>query len=373
MKYPALMLVLLLVLESLVQPMPVYAENSAAYLLMEAGTGSVLAESNADTRLPIGSLAKLMTAYLTALAIENGDLMEETLLTAGSSVTGTQGAVIWLEQGDTISVSELLLGLLVGNANDAAIVLAEAVSGDIASFVNDMNAAAFDLGMRDTRFTSPQGSDDPEAYSTARDLGILASAVLEKESLQVPLTTWRIFIREESVELVNENTLTRTLEGCRGLKAAHSETAGQCLIAAAEQDGMVCVAVVLGCEDEDERFTEAKKLLNTGFQSFTVTVPGFSEEFLMPLRVKGGTESAVLLELSGLPALAVPVGAEDLQTVLVLPSYREAPLKKGEKVGAVCFYNGKTLLCETDLLAAQDVPEITFGYAIRKMLYILFT
>ncbi len=373
MKPIALALALLLMLHG-VPSVSVYAESSAAAtLLMESGTGSVLSQENADTPLPMGSLAKLMTAYLTARAIEEGQFTTATLLTAGSNVTGIKGAIIWLEQGDTITVDELLMGLLAGNANDAAAVLAQAVSGDTETFVMDMNAAAFDLGMRSTWFTSPQGYDDPMAHSTARDLGILACAVLQYDILKPYFTTWRTFIRDETVEIVNENTFTRTLDGCLGLKAAHSEEAGQCLIAAREQGGMVCVAVVLGCQDEDERFRIAKSLLNTGFQNYHVTLPGFSEEFLTPLSVRGGTESAVLLELAAMPELTVPKGAKDLQAIMVLPEYVQAPVAKGQQVGTVYFYYEDTLLCSAPLLAAEDVAAITFSYALKKSLRFLFT
>lgn len=348
-------------------------ENAAAVLLLEARTGNVLSQENADAVLPVGSLAKLMTAYLTAQAIEREDFTKETLLTAGDDVTDIKGAVIWLEKGDTISVDELLMGLLAGNANDAASVLAVKISGSVPAFVNDMNAAAFDLGMRSTHFTSPQGYDDEMAYSTARDMGILACAVLKEDVLTPYLTTWRTFIRGETVEIVNENTLTRTLEGCRGLKAGHSDDAGQCLIAACERNGMVCVAVVLGCGDKDERFAIAKRLLNTGAANFKLTTPALSEEFLLPLKIRGGTESAVLLRLSEIPELTVPAGAEDPETVLVLPEYIQAPVSEGQHVGMVYFYHGETMLCAAQLLTEQAVPQISFSYALKKVLRFLFT
>ncbi len=353
-------------------PTPVEGTETKATLLIEANTGSVLAEENADERLPVGSLAKLMTAYLAAQAIENGTLAN--VLTAGESVREVTGAVIWLEPGDTATAEELLLGLLVGNANDAAAVLAEQISGSQEMFVMDMNAAAFDLGMRDTHFTSPQGYDDPMAYSTAHDMGQLACAVLHCEMLMPYVSTWRTVIREDRLpaELVNENRLTRTMEGCLGLKAAHSPDAGNCVIAAAEKNGMVCAAVVLGCPDEDERFAAAKQMLNSAFSGYHISTPGFSEEFLQPMKLRGGTENAVLLELSDLPPLALSSGKAPT-SVIVLPEYCTAPIRKGQAVGRVCFYQGDTLLTEAQLLAADDVPEMSFGAAWRKVIHFLFS
>ncbi len=353
---------------------PVQAqENGAAVLLLEAHTGSVLSQEDADELRAVGSLAKLMTAYLAAQAMERGEITKETILTAGDAVTDVRGAVIWLEKGDSITVDELLMGLLAGNANDAAAVLAVGISGSVPDFVMDMNAAAFDLGMKSTHFTSPQGYDDEMAYSTARDMGMLACAVLKCDSLTPYLTTWRTFIRNDTVEIVNENTLTRTLEGCRGLKAAYSDDAGYCLIAACEKNGMVCVAVVLGSDSKEERFSAAKQLLTEGLGSYRLTTPALSEEFLLPLKIRGGTESAVLLRLSEIPELTIPAGAKETETVLVLPDYVQAPVAEGQIVGTVYFYHGETLLCQAQLSAEQAVPKISFSYALRKVLRFLFT
>ena len=349
----------------------VHAGESVSELLIEATTGCVLAAEHADLPHDPGTFSKLMTALLTAQAIGRGELTTETVLTAGESVSGMRGAVIWLRPGDTITVDELLYALLAGNANDAAAVLAEAVSGDAQRFVMDMNAAAFDLEMRDTRFTSPQGFDDASARTTAQDLGKLACAVLRCRLLTPYLTVWRTFIRDGSVELVNENSLTRTLDGCRGLKAAHSGGTYS-LIAAAERNGMVCAAVVLGCSDETARFTSAKQLLSQGFSGYKLAAPGYAEEFLVPLRIRGGTDQAVLLTLTELPVLAVPKAAQ-LTSVTVLPEFCEAPVHSGEPVGAVYFYHGETLLAEAKLCAADDVPLLDFPAAWRKMLHFLFS
>ena len=143
---------------------------AAAYALLEAETGTVLLESHGSDRLPCGAMAKLMTALLAAEQLEQGAWTTDTVLTATDAVTGTKGAVIWLTAGEEMTVGDLLKGLIVGNANDAAVVLAAAAAGDTKQFVMDMNARAFDLGMRDTWFTSPQGNTDT-SYTTAADLG----------------------------------------------------------------------------------------------------------------------------------------------------------------------------------------------------------
>ena len=370
-KLTAVLLCLMCLMQ--LSPLPVRAEESeTAYILMEANTGCVLDSAYAEEIRPVGSLAKLMTAYLTAKAIENQELSLDTVLTAGESVSGMKGAVVWLKTGDSITVRELLLGLIAGNANDAAAVLADRISGNAPRFVMDMNAAAFDLGMKSTRFTNPQGFDDGQAYSTAHDMALLCGAVLRCSVLNECLTTWRTFILNDTVELVNENTFTRTMKTCRGLKASHSSESGYCLASASESDGMICIAVILGAPDEDSRFTLAKKLLSSGFSQYQITLPAFAEEFLRPMKIRHGTESAVLLELSSLPALAVPSGSQ-LTAVMVLPEFVQAPVKYHQKVGKVYFYQGKTLLCECSLLTSEAVPEITMQSAWSKVLHFLFS
>lgn len=339
---------------------------AAAYALLEAETGTVLLESRGSDRLPCGAMAKLMTALLVAEQLEQGVWTTDTVLTATDAVTGTKGAVIWLTAGEEMTVGDLLKGLIVGNANDAAVVLAAAAAGDTKQFVMDMNACAFDLGMRDTWFTSPQGDTDT-SYTTAADLGRLCCALAKKTALQPYFRTWRDFLRGEATELVNENTFSRTDETSIGFKACHSEAEGWSIAAGARRNGMQCVAVVLGCGDTDSRFTLAKQLLRKGFAGWKVVQPQLSGEFLYPVQVRGGVERAVLAESGPLKGLVVPRSCTELETVMVLPRFVQAPVRKGQKLGHAAFYQGDTLLYETDVAAADAVPVRDFWDALYQI------
>lgn len=339
---------------------------AAAYALLEAETGTVLLESRGSDRLPCGAMAKLMTALLAAEQLEQGVWTTDTVLTATDAVTGTKGAVIWLTAGEEMTVGDLLKGLIVGNANDAAVVLAAAAAGDTKQFVMDMNARAFDLGMRDTWFTSPQGDTDT-SYTTAADLGRLCCALAKKAALQPYFRTWRDFLRGEATELVNENTFSRTDETSIGFKACHSEAEGWSIAAGARRNGMQCVAVVLGCGDTDSRFTLAKQLLRKGFAGWKVVQPQLSGEFLYPVQVRGGVERAVLAESGPLKGLVVPRSCTELETVMVLPRFVQAPVRKGQKLGHAAFYQGDTLLYETDVAAADAVPVRDFWDALYQI------
>ena len=353
-------------------PVSVQAEDAqpeaAAYVLMECSTGTVLEEQEGDTPLPVGTMAKLMTALLAGEMLTSGQWQKDTVLTASDCVNDTKGAVIWLLPGESMTVDSLLKGLIIGNANDAAAVLAENISGSTADFVMDMNARAFDLGMRGTVFTTPQGYDDENAYSTAHDIGLLCCALSELECLSPYFTTWRDFLRDGATELVNENTFARTYEGMIGWKAGHSETAGWCIAAGAEREGMQCAAVVLGSPDEDSRFALAKTLLRKGFSQYQVTLPGYSSEFMKPVSVRGGVARSVELEAASLEGLVVPQSDPALTTVLVLPDYVRAPVQQGQTLGLAAFYNGDTLLLETSLVAKESVEEMTFVEAAKKIL-----
>lgn len=340
---------------------------AAAYVLMEAETGTVLLESGADTQLSCGMMAKLMTALLTAEQLESGRWTLETELTANDAVSGIQGAVIWLVPGETMTVGDLLKGLIIGNANDAAVALAVGISGDTDSFVMDMNARAFDLGMHNTRFNSPQGNHEEGQYTTARDLALLCAALSRYDVLTPYFQTWRDFLRGEATELVNENVLTRTDDTSIGFKACHTETDGWSIAAGAERQHMKCIAVVLGCQTDDDRFALAKLLLRRGFAGWKVVQPGFSAEFLYPVKVRGGVDRAVLVEPGELQGLVVPRSCSELETVLVLPRYVEAPVRRGQKLGDAAFYQGDTLLFETTVVAAESVRARNFWDALQKI------
>ena len=319
--------------------LPVQAANLAepiqaqAYVLMEQESGTVLAEEQADVPLPMGMMAKLMTVLLAAEQLESGAWTLETVLTASDVVNTCEGATVWLTAGETMTVSDLLKAVIIGNANDAAAVLAEGVSGSVPAFVMEMNARAFDLGMHQTIFTNPQGYDDEKQCTTARDLAKLCQ---------------------------------RLAEGHIGFKASHTEQSGWCLAEGATRNGMTCIAVVLNGA-EDQRFADVKQLLKAGFSQYRVMQPLFSDEFLKPLTVKGGVSTAVRFTADDVHGVVVPKAEPDLTAVLQLPSYIEAPVQKGRKIGSVAFYNGDTMLYETALVTTEPVEAMTFSRAFAKI------
>lgn len=339
-----------------------------ATLLMEADTGQILGGENEHVQVPMGTMAKLMTVLLTAQAVELGTLSPDTLLTASSNANAQRGAVIWLMPGEKMTVEDLLRGVLIGNANDAAVALAEALAKDEAAFVMDMNACAFTLGMRDTVFTNCTGVADERQVTTAADLGLLCRALLDHPFLYPIMTTWHGFLRGEATELVNENDLTRGYDGLLGIKAGHGTDTGYTLAAAARRGDSTYIAIVLGCEDEHARFQTGKELLARGFSGFTLTTPLFSSEFLKPVSVRHGVDTAVEVEAALLQGMVVPKSGAELTTVLVLPEYVEAPVRAGQRIGTVAFYSGDVLLQETALVTVAEVKPMTISRAFLRLL-----
>ncbi len=341
----------------------------SAYVLMEADTGTVLEENNADRELNAGYLGKLMSLLLIAEDIEKGEYALDTELTASHNVTGTRGSVVWLQAGDKMTVDELLKSVIIGNANDAMTVLAEKSEGSVEAFTMRMNAAAFDLGLRNSAFYSPYGFYDEREHTTAREMALICAKLSGYDFLTPYFSTWRDFVKDGAVELVNENTLSRTFEPHIGFKAAHSDESGYCIAEGVRSDsGALYVAVILGAQDEDTSFSTAKKLCRKGLSDYKVTVTMFPDEMLMPVRVRNGKDFAVPIAIAQQGTLVIPKNSGELKTVTVLPDYLEAPVEKGQKIGSAAFYNGKNLVYEGDIVASESVEKLDYGFVLSKML-----
>ncbi len=342
---------------------------ASSYILIESNTKTVLEEYNSSKRLNAGYLNKLMALLIIAEDIASGKYTLDTELTASQSVSGIKGSVVWLEPGDKMNVEELLKSVIIGNANDALSVLAERSSGSVDEFVMQMNSRAFDLGLRNTAYFSPYGYYDEREYTTAYDIAIICSELSKYDFLQPYFKTWRDFVRNGTVELVNENTLSRTYQYHAGFKAVHSEESGYSIAECGKNEsGTAFISVVLGAESDDDSFKKAKQLINSGFSNYKVTDSYFPDEMFKPIRVKNGEESAVEPILAKQGNIVVPKGTTSLRIICVFPEYLNAPIKKGQKIGTAAFFNGKKIVFETDVIVKNDVKKISFGFILKKML-----
>ena len=344
--------------------------SGESYVLMEADTCSIIEGRVYSQRMKIGSLSKLMSILLIAEDIDSGEYTLNDILTASDSVTGTEGSVIWLESGDKLSVDELLKSVIVGNSNDALTVLAERSAGDICTFVMDMNAKAFDLGLNDTYFESPYGYSDEATYSSARDIALICSELMKHDILTHYFKIWRDFVKNGKVELVNENDLARTYSSHIGFKACHSDESGYCIAESGRNnDGTAFVIVILGADDEESNFKRAKKLIKRAFNEYKLSLTMFPDEMLAPLKVKNGTESAVELCISRQGKAIVPVASSELRTKVVIPEFISAPVCEGQTVGTAAFYNDSNLVFEADIITKSPVQGLRLSYVIQCLLF----
>lgn len=344
-------------------------EKYSAHILIEARTGAVLDEYNSDLQLNVGYMTKLMALLLIAEDIENGKYTTSTVITASQAVAGTDGAVVWIEPNENITVDELLKAVIVGNANDAMTVLAEYSEQSVDNFVMRMNSEAFDLGLYSTAFYSPYGYYDEREHTTAHDLAIVCAKLSAYDALEPYFQIWRDFVRNGKAELVNENTLSRTYEPHIGFKASHSEKSGYCIAEGGRNtEGTTYISVVLGAENDDISLKKAKELINRGFSGFHMTATMFPDEMLMPVKVKNGVEVAVEIQIRNQSNLVVPKNVTELNTIVMIPDFLTAPVKKGQAIGVAGFYSGDTLVCETDIITKDNVDALSFAYSFRKIL-----
>ena len=339
-----------------------------SYVLMEGGTETLLYSENGEARVRAHHSAKLMTLLLTAEAIDSGRMSLDTLLKTSQYANSMQGAQIWLMPNEEITVRELVAAITVGNANDAAVVLAEGVGGSEEKFVKMMNEKAEQLGMSGTSYSDCTGIS-ADSVTTACDCAILASELAKISYLREFFTTWVTSVRGGKTELASTNRLILTYEGLIGTKAYYADDLGNCLIAAAERDGLIMVCVIFGESDEFRRFATAKEKLNTGFNAYSLFKPKRSDVYPEPVKVRGGEFSEVDTELSRLSGFIVRKSAEE--NIEIKIEYSEnvaAPLSAGDKVGRAVWYVGEEEIYSCPIVAKFGVRKMNFFIGMKRAL-----
>lgn len=341
-------------------------------ILMDAATGTVLYEKNADEKLPPASVTKIMTLLLVMEALDSGRIGWDDMVTASEAAAAKGGSQVYLEVGEQMSMDEMLKSVVVSSANDCATALAEHVAGSEAAFVEKMNARAAELGMENTHFVNCTGLDDGENASehltTARDIAIMSRELLTHEEIKKYTTIWMDTVRNGQFGLSNTNKLVRFYEGTTGLKTGYTSTAGHCLSASAERDGMELIAVVLHCESSTDRFRSAKALLDYGFANYALadTQP---EEPLQPVRVILGEESTLTPVLQQTAPILVEKGElAGITKTVTLCQEVEAPVEEGQQLGTLTLSTSTRTLAEIPIIAPQSVEKLTLWELAARLL-----
>lgn len=341
-----------------------------ACLLMEASTGRVLYEDNADEPLPIASVTKVMATLLITEALDDGRLSLKDMVTVSDRAASMGGSQVFLEPGEQMTVDDLLKSLIVVSANDATVALAEAVCGSEEAFIAEMNEKAEALGLTNTHFVNTNGLPVEGHHSSARDVALTTRALLEHPVVLNYTNIWMDTIRDGAFGLANTNKLVRFYQGANGMKTGFTSEAGYCLSGTALRDGMQLIAVVLGSPTSDDRFALAKQLLDFGFAHYAITTP----EVTLPesLSVTRGVEDTVGLTCEAPSILTEKGGAGNITQSLSLPESVDAPIEAGQVVGTLNFLRDGDVLASVPVCAAASVEKIGYGTLLGRILSNIF-
>ena len=335
--------------------------SAPSAVLMESSTGKIVYEKNSHEQRPCASVTKVMTLLLVFEAIDRGKLSLEDTITASEHAASMGGSDIWLENGETMSADDMIKATVVASANDAAVALAEHLSGSEDAFVEQMNNRAKELGMNDTVFKNCNGLDEEGHVTSANDVAIMSRELTKHEKIFDYTAIWLDNLRDGKTQIVNTNKLLKTYNGITGLKTGTTDDAGCCMSATATRGDVSLISVVLGCESGKQRFADAAALLDYGFANIAVKELKIPEEMPQSLDVVGGMEKTVDLQCDVDSNVVVDKSADaDIKTELDLPENLEAPVEENQVVGSLKFtVNGETKIC--DITARQQVEETSFG------------
>lgn len=342
--------------------------NAKSAVLMDANTGKILFEYNADDALPPASVTKVMTLLLVFEALDNGVIKLSDMVSTSEHAASMGGSQIYLEPGEQMSVDELIKSVVVSSANDAAASLAEYVSGSESAFVAAMNKRAKELGMNNTNFENTNGLDDTSEnhVTSARDIAIMSRELMKHEKIFDYTTIWMDTVRNGTFGLSNTNRLLRTYKGCTGLKTGSTAKAKFCISATAKRDGLSLIAVIMGSPTRDDRNALAAKLLDFGFANYAIYSD--TDGAVDNIKVTGGIKNDIALKHNDFSSLIEKSALSKIEAVTDIPESVPAPIKTGDKIGTITYKNGETVIGTTDIVAAEDVDKISFFTLLPRIL-----
>ena len=344
-----------------------------AYFLVDAASGMVLAEHNADMPLPPASLTKMMTSYVLASEIDAGRIKRDDMVVVSENAWSQNpvfngSSLMWIEPGKDVSIADLERGIVISSGNDATVAVAEHLAGSESVFTEMMNAHAEALGMQDSWFVNSHGLPHPEHVVTARDLATLAKAIINDHASHYAIYKEREFTYN-SIRQYNRNTLMSEDPTVDGLKTGHTEEAGYCLVASAERRGIRLISVVMGTSSTNARKNDTRSLLNYGFRFFeTVDLFEPMQELDKP-RIWKGQQDYVAVGLVEATVLTLPRGKKkNLVTELEVDNELVAPLAVGDRVGSIkLVLEGETVF-ESPLVVLEAIEPGGFFARLWDMI-----
>ncbi|MDV6319902.1 D-alanyl-D-alanine carboxypeptidase family protein [Chromohalobacter sp. HP20-39] len=351
--------------KSLPQPSPVPSSmvpsppqlSATAWVLMDANSGKILVEHNADKELPPASLTKMMTAYIVEREIDAGNISGDEKATISEHAWRTGGSRMFLKPGSKVTINDLLHGVVIQSGNDASVALAEHIAGSEGAFADLMNQQAARMNLKHTHFMNPTGLPHDDHYSSAHDLAVIAQHIIKDYPDHYEMYSEKYFTWND-IRQPNRNRLLWRDPNVDGLKTGHTEAAGYCLVASAKEDGTRLIAVVMGTDSDEARAQETQKLLSYGFRFFETQKLYKSGAVLNKPRVWGGEQDTLRLGVASDVFITVPRGRiDELNAQLDIRKTINAPVEQGEQLGTLKIKLDGEVLDERPLVALEPVPE----------------
>ena len=336
-------------------------------ILMEAATGTVLHEKNADQALPPASVTKIMTLLLVMEACNSNKIQLTDMVTASAHACSMGGSQIYLKEGEQMSVEDMIKSVVIASANDAAVALAEHIEGSEEAFVKKMNVKARELGMENTNFENTNGLDDTALnhVTSARDIAIMSRELIKHDKITEYSSIWMDTIRNGEFGLTNTNRLVRFYKGATGLKTGSTSKAGFCISATATRNGMTLICVVMSAPTRDIRNQIATKLLDWGFSNFMLYKN--NGEVIDNIKVTGGAEAAVSAAYPDFCVVLEKNMAKEIEVTRSIPDSVQAPVVNGQTIGFVTYKIKGQIAGEVPLIATETIEKMDFYTMFYKI------
>ena len=342
----------------------VLAENAKSVIMLEASTGKILYERDADIKLAPASMTKMMSMLLIVESIDKGIIKWDDMVTTSENASGMGGSQILLETNEQMSVKDLFKGIAVASGNDAVVAMAEKIAGTEENFVTMMNNRAKELGLKNTNFKNPHGLEEANHYSSAYDMGMIAKELVKHEEIFQYTSIYEDYLRkgtDRELWLVNTNKLVRFYKGVDGLKTGYTKEAGYCLTATAKKDGMRIITVVMGEEDAKVRQQETTEMLDYAFAQYEVEQLLSTKSELGKVEVeKGKSKYSIIVPSEEVNLLHKKIDQKKSATYELHVGKIKAPVKNGDVVGTLDIKEDDNVVRKISVTVKEDMLKASF-------------
>ena len=331
-------------------------------LLMDFSSGKVLYEKDVHSKRPMASVTKIMTMLLAMEAIDQGQITYDDMITGSAYAKSMGGSTIFLDEGEQLSVRDILKGIAVSSGNDAAVAMGEHLAGSSENFVAAMNKRAKELGMNNTNFVNCNGLDDDNHYSTAYDIALMSRELMKHKDIFDFTSIWMDSLRDGAFTLSNTNKLIRFYDGATGLKTGSTSKAKFCISATAKRGDMHLIAVIMAAPSSKERSKDASALLNYGFSNYSVSKVAKKDEIASTVHIdKGCSDLVNIVCKNDVDYLYSKKSSPQTNREIVMSENLCAPCKKGDKAGEMIIRDGEKEIGRCDLVFESDVNKKNVG------------